>query len=495
MINKFFFLFGDSYDLPVDFSPWNSHVALYFLRRKRYLRNLAVMLRAVARRLSTSADVRQLVLRINAIEASILELQRFKEVVERCHPEVAEQAKLMSIERRSREQAANAQGPAEAMRLFEEMPLTPKEFEDLHQFYALHPVEEFPMASLTNCEPDAVVMELANKIQRQYVVRVARCAAQLNNAPLGLSLMHSIQELRKWYEFSFHDASTLPPVTNRAGLLEFTKLLKRIFVRHLNTATLVSQGLSELALRDEWTPDLVLRSSFLETFQEVESTVSAFCDARIRLRFLVVHMLYLLCNYLGQEIEHDEWTIQEFFGHDPATFRGAVCLETSLLGLTKHAVRAVQAELPHDISGCITVSVVGDETATIICVPQLVTEMIASLVSDAVSPRSRAAPPVENAVSVTVVQHPKSSEFAVQVSDQAGGMPLRELLPRQTYLATTGVKGPKGSCASWRQPMALPYAAAVARTFGGCITTATVESYGTDRVLHLPRHGFESLKI
>jgi pyruvate dehydrogenase kinase 2/3/4 len=339
-------------------------------------------------------------------------------------------------------------------------------------------------------------MDLANSVQRQYVVRVARCAAQLNNAPLGLSLMHSIQELRKWYELSYHDASTLPPVSDRAGLIEFTKLLRRIFVRHLNTAALLSKGLSELAARDEWTSEQVLTSSFLESFSELEATVSSFCDARIRLRFLVVHMQNVLSNFLKDELEQVDWCKQDFLGHGPATFRGSVCLEASLLSCTQQAVRSVQSELPSDISTCISISVVGDESATFVGVPSLVTEMIAALVSEAVSPRNRETPPAQNTITVSVVQNQRSSEFAVQVCDRAGGMPLRELAPRQTFLGSViGSRSPVFSAARWHQPLALPYAAAVARAFGGCVSSATVESHGTDRVLHIPRHGFAELKI
>lgn len=458
------------------------------------------MFRAVARRLRPGADIRQLVLRINAVEASMLDLQRFKDAVERVHPEVAEQATRMALERRTREQAANAQPPVEGgMRPFEEIPLTTKEFEDLHQFYALQPIEQFPMASLTTYDTEGVLMELTNRIQRQYVVRVAHVAAQLNNAPLGLSLMPSIQELRKWYELSFHDVSTLPSVTDRAGLVAFTKLLKRIFVRHINTASLLARGLSELAVRDEWSAAQVVTPAFLRTFALLEDTIRSFSDARIRLRFLVAHMLRALSKDLGPEElgEHggkwiDDW---DYFDHDPALFRGAVCRETSLLRLTQHAVREVQTELPPAVAGCISVNVVGDEAVTFVGVPQLLTEAIASLVSEAVSPRNRAAPPEKNDVRITVVQNPKSAEVALLVSDQAGGMPLRELEPRQTFLASTAAQSVPPSSRRWNHPMALPYTGAVAKMLGGCVTTATVEAYGTDRVLYIPRGGFDQLKI
>ena len=451
------------------------------------------MLRAIARRLNAAGDVRHLVMRINAVETSLLELQRFKEAVERSHPEVAEQAKLMAREKLSREQEANAQGPMEALKHFEEMPLTPKEFEDLHQFYALHPVEDFPMSTLMHVEDEAALMKLTSMIQRQYLVRVARCAAELNNAPFGLSLMPSIQELRKWYEFSFHDSSTLPPVTNHDGLVQFTRLLKRIFVRHLNTTVLLSRGLGELADRDSWTQALVLDPSFHKTYEELEQAVSEFCDARIRLRFLVVHMLCVLSSFLGSTEAHEEVTAQDYFGHDPKTFTGIVCKETSLLRIVQHAVHAVVEEQP-EMAERISVSLVGNDAATMVGVPSLIFEVATALVSAAAKQRRHGASTAvssKNKVTVTVVQQDGSTEYSVLVSDQAGGMPLRQLSASQTYLVGVSSR----DAAKDSQSFDVPYASAIARVFKGHIATTTIEAYGTDRVLYLPRQGFADLTI
>ncbi|CCD16547.1 unnamed protein product [Trypanosoma congolense IL3000] len=445
------------------------------------------MFRCCARRFSP--QLRDIINRLDFIEEQIIDLKAFREAVEAILPGVAAAADVLAKKRREAVQQIN---------VVVKDPLTSEEFAELNQFYAVQKVQPLALSNMLRIQTHEDLYSHARIVRREYLVRVAKRARALSHAPVGLSQMRSIQELRRWYEWSFHDVKSIKAPVDTESALKFDTLLRRVLLRHYNVSALLSEGMHELGRRQRWSEHSSSDEVLSEAFEEMQQFFVEFCMGRVRLRFIAGNYVQLSTKILNvQPKDYEKLTAPMYFGHDPDTFVGQICQRCSLVTLVECAIRSAKL-CNNDINILLRVS--ADPDTTFPGIPYITYDILCALIDDAIQAnilRSEKYGVPFTPVIVTVAQRKGSEQFSVRVSDTAGGLPLhiaRHVLKYWfTYKCTDDMlKHAK----TWiHSPIRLPYAYCAARVLGGDISVVSVDGYGTDRFLHLPAEGMKGVHI
>jgi len=420
--------------------------------------------------------MRDIMARLDSFEKEVVILKAFRAAVERVNPQVAKAAAEIAAERKQAEMELSPDL---------EHTLTPDEFGELYQVQALQPHGRIRMDRALSVHSIDDLMRYAHLMHRECSTRTAQRAAALNNAPFGFGRMPSIEVLRKYYEWSFHDVSSVEPPRDHDSLLHFDGLIRRIYLRHVEVTPLLAKGIVEFAQRESITRKRLSEEPVLfDAYSPLQEMFEEFVRGRVTLRFMVNHYMYLSTKILRPDMSaFDGATQPHFFGHQESQFHGFICRETSMVTLVQHAIEAVKREFSaYDADQLpeISLRVAGDETRTFPCPPMFVQQSIAAMIDTAVHAnldRSEETGALCSPIEIVVAQAPKASEVSVRVSDTAGGMPL-DVVPRSLTLLSC-CEGPPGA-------IGIPYAAVAAMKLGGALNVASIEGYGTDRVLHLP---------
>ncbi|EAN92747.1 pyruvate dehydrogenase (lipoamide) kinase, putative, partial [Trypanosoma cruzi] len=219
--------------------------------------------------------LQDLIHRLDYFEKEIIELRAFRQMVEAASPEMALAAEAIAKERQ------RAKGDIDVVM---EYPLTSEEFVELNQFYALQKEKRLPLRNMMHIRNVEDLYVHAKIIHREYLVRLAQRARALTLAPMGLSQMPSIQELRRSYEWSFHGVNSTKPPIDLESAQEFDSLMRCVFLRHYNVSSLLSEGMYELGQREMWSERDFSDKSLVETFEELQVFFDEFCTGRVRLR-------------------------------------------------------------------------------------------------------------------------------------------------------------------------------------------------------------------
>ncbi|KAF5215401.1 putative pyruvate dehydrogenase (lipoamide) kinase [Trypanosoma cruzi] len=433
--------------------------------------------------------LQDLIHRLDYFEKEIIELRAFRQMVEAASPEMALAAEAIAKERQ------RAKGDIDVVM---EYPLTSEEFVELNQFYALQKEKRLPLRNMMHIRNVEDLYVHAKIIHREYLVRLAQRARALTLAPMGLSQMPSIQELRRSYEWSFHGVNSTKPPIDLESAQEFDSLMRCVFLRHYNVSSLLSEGMYELGQREMWSERDFSDKSLVETFEELQVFFDEFCTGRVRLRFLVGNYMYLSTHILNVEPkESEKLTTSLFFDHDPDSFTGMICRKCSLENVLKCAIRA--ANDLYDESD-IELRVAGDPNLTFVGIPYIMYDTLSAMIDDAIQAnmiRQEKYGVACTPVVVTLSQRDENEQICVRVSDTAGGMPLEEVKHALKYSSSFKVSEQETKTANtWiHSPIRMPYAYCAARVIGGDISVVSIEGYGTDRILYFPRSGIRDIHI
>jgi pyruvate dehydrogenase kinase 2/3/4 len=431
--------------------------------------------------LVTQKQLRDVVARLDSFEKEVVSLKAFRAAVETVSPEVAAAAETIAKQRWEQHQVARE--PDTSSTLLEN-PLTPDEFGELYQFYAEKPHRPVRLDNIMNINNITDLLNHAKMFHREFAVRVAKRAATLNNAPLGLGRMSAIEELRKMYEWSFSDLRSVETPTDRESALALDRVVRRVYLRHQSGRPLMLDGLRQLTHREGITRrELRNNIELYKDYEPLQDTFEHFVSARAKLRFLLVNYMELSHRLLDLPASEPP---PNLFGHNESTFAGTICKETSMVKLVDYARREAEEKFP-DIERYdeefpkVNVRVVGDPDLTFIGFPQNTVQIITAMIEAAI--RSNLRQSDDNGtrptpVNVVIAQRPGCSEIGVRVSDTAGGIPFHELPMSLAYLYNCDIDDP--------HLIELPYVAVLAKTFGGHLQVSSIDGYGTDRVLYTP---------
>ncbi|EAN79441.1 pyruvate dehydrogenase (lipoamide) kinase, putative [Trypanosoma equiperdum] len=445
------------------------------------------MFRCYGRKLSP--QLRDIIHRLDFIEKQIIDLKAFRDAVQATLPSVATAADALA---RKRQETANQ------INVVAKDPLTSEEFVELNQYYAVQMVQTLALRNMVHIRTHEDLYSHARLIHREYLVRVAQRARALSHACVGLSQMPSIQELRRWYEWSFHDVRSTKAPVDAEGALKFDTLVRRLFLRHYNVSALLSEGMHELGERQRWDEHSHSDDLLTETFDELQRFFDEFCMGRVRLRFLVGNYVQLSTQILRVEPRYSEkLTAPMYFDHDPESFVGQICQRCSLIKLVECAIRSARAS--YSELG-IELRVAVDPDATLSGIPYITYDILSALIDDAIQAnvlrQEKYGIPFTPVV-ITIAQRNANEQFSVRVSDTAGGMPLhlaRHVL--KYWFAYKCTDDMLKLAKTWtHSPIRLPYAYCAAKVLGGDISVVSIDGYGTDRFLHLPSDGIERVRF
>lgn len=432
-----------------------------------------------------SPSLTELVDRLDSFEKEFIELKAFRQAVEATSPKVAEAAKEFL---KDHKQEVNV------LSVTSENPLTAEEFVELNQLYAKQRYREVPCENLLYITSPNDLMQHAELLFRQYMRRIAKRARHLNNAPYGLSQMPGIQELKKNYQWSFHDVRNTPIPTDKEGLFRFDRVVRRVFLRHYSVNMLLAKGMIAFASREQWK---TVDDEVMHNYEELQHFFDEFCLARVRLRFLVRNYMYLSTKILNIPKEKygvedpDDRMVPVFFDHDPADFVGQICRKCSLFILVKCAVKEMQKNYDAEIE----LRLAGEENLSFVGVPYITHDIICAMLEDAIAAnveREEVYGKPCSKIEVTLAQKKSNKHFVLRVSDTAGGMTLRQSrMQLSCWALYKNIQSQDRDLISgWKSnPLRLPYSDCAARVIGGNITVASIEGYGTDRQLYLPSTG------
>lgn len=439
--------------------------------------------------LVTQKQLRDVVARLDSFEKEVVSLKAFRAAVETVSPEVAAAAETLSKQRWEQHQAARKPEINNSALL--ENPLTPDEFGELYQFYAEKPHRPVLLDNIMNINNITDLINHAKMFHREFSVRVAKRAATLNNAPLGLGRMSAIEELRKMYEWSFADLRSVEAPVDRESALALDRVVRRVYLRHQSGRPLMLDGLRQLTHREGITRNELRNNMDLyKDYEPLQDTFEHFVSARAKLRFLLVNYMELSHRLLDIPASDPSSTHPvpppNLFGHAENTFAGTICRETSMVKLVEYAKREAEEKFPDierydDDFPKVSIRVVGDPNLTFIGFPQNTVQIITAMIEAAIRANLRRSDDngvLPTPVNIVIAQRPGCSEIGVRVSDTAGGIAFHELPMSLAYLYNCDIDDP--------HLIELPYVAVLAKTFGGHLHVSSIDGYGTDRVLYTP---------
>eukprot|EP00758_Cryptobia_borreli_P001600 Tbor_TRINITY_DN2376_c0_g1::TRINITY_DN2376_c0_g1_i1::g.202::m.202/K00898/PDK2_3_4; pyruvate dehydrogenase kinase 2/3/4 len=405
----------------------------------------------------------------------------------------------------------------------------PTILEDLYEFYALQTEITITIQEIIDIRCTDDLIKYAQFLHREYMVRLARRARSLRHAPLGLGLMPSLRELRRWYEMSFFDMRSISSIETEEDIIKFDLTVRKVSVRHVNTTDLISSGIYEFAEREQLLTEKKLSDHrLINVYQEVQDFFDAFCDTRVKLRFLLGHHIYCSEKLLGPKVaDHVAQvpeTAQDFYDHDPSLFSGQVCNKCDIRKVVLAAINETKrSELDENYSVPNIILTVFEPKRepyeynnesrdnenslnnsvppfTFRCVPSVVYWIVSSLVGEAIFTnmmRKEQYMVPFTPINVKISQGPNLSDVTITVSDTAGGMSLPVVTTSLSYIAScrgyledqklsTNVSSIRRGAGWNHAPIRIPYAVVAARSMGGDITVSSMEGVGTQRYLYIP---------
>lgn len=312
----------------------------------------------------------------------------------------------------------------------------------------------------------------AQWLHGELPIRLAHRVRELAQLPYGLANMPSVREVRRMYENSFCDIIESGCPRTTCDETDFSSMLDKIRSRHDDVVKLIAKGIIELR------EDCGRCSSDME----IRSFLDRFYMSRIGIRVLMSHHLAL--------------------GNDKPGMAGIInrCCHPS--ALIEEAVAATRSLCYQHYGDSAAVEIRGNtdlqfpyiDSHLFLCLFELLKNSLRATIEthrDAMS-----LPPVR------VIIADGKEDVTVKISDEGGGFRRSEMKGVWTYLFTTAKLPAKQLLqledridrSSRPDPIAgfgygLPLSRLYARYWGGELGLSSMEGYGTDAYLHLPKLG------
>ncbi|KAL1512086.1 hypothetical protein AB1Y20_005358 [Prymnesium parvum] len=326
-----------------------------------------------------------------------------------------------------------------------------------------------------------MLIQIATFLRRELPVRLARRVIELQSLPEGLHSMPSVVRVREWYEQSFVEIRRSRPPVDAEGEQEFFNLLKGIYERHSPTLVTMARGVHELRMK-------MIREHG-EGFQfgdvmQIHSFLDKFYMSRIGIRILI-----------GQYLElHREPQLPGYVG--------LINLRTSPAEIFAQAVEDATYLCERTHGDAPSVVLFGRTDLAFAYIPSHLYYIMFELLKNSLRAVAEHTgvdsnmPPVK----VVIADGETNEDVVIKISDEGGGI-ARSNLPRiWSYLFTTAPPAFESGHNEFSStgdhgtdtPLAglgygLPISRGYARYFGGELNIMSMEGYGTDAFLYLPR--------
>jgi pyruvate dehydrogenase kinase 2/3/4 len=319
-------------------------------------------------------------------------------------------------------------------------------------------------------------------MHRELAIRLAHRVVELQSLPYGLSEMRSVRRVKELYENSFADI-VMYPRPEKAGEEErrFTELLRHIRDRHADVVRQVACGVLELKQSCGMGADDIHISSFLDRFYTSRIGIRVLISQQVsmsleRARQGYVGIIHIRCrpaHVAADAADAARALAYRHYGEEPP--------EVIILGKTDLEFPYIEGHLYHVLFELLKNSI----RAT----------MEHHLGQDVFPP-------------IKVIIADGQEDVTLKIADEGGGIPRSSLPKIWTYMFTTATIPPEALIqeeyhpgggsehprAVGMDPLAgfgygLPLSRLYARYFGGELSVASMEGFGTDAYVHLAKLG------
>lgn len=333
---------------------------------------------------------------------------------------------------------------------------------------------------------ELILMQVAGFLRREIPIRLAHRIQDLDQVPL-MRDMPSVEAVRDIYINSFTELIEQPKIKNPQQEAEFAIRLETLYEKHSNVLIQMAKGAFELraAVRNGDIKGTTGRRMKFDEMDTCHSFLDRFYMARIGLRVLA-----------GQYIALRQPPMENFIG--------MVCKETSPYEIVSNAVEDARFMCDRKFGDSPEVVISGRKDLTFSYIPDHLHYILLELLKNALRATVETHgidsdyPPVE----VIIADGRDNEDVVIKVADIGGGIPRSVIHKIWSYLFTTadpsiqeGLVAFSGEVDhSTDSPLAglgygLPISRSYARYFGGDVSIMSLQGFGTDAFVYLPRLG------
>eukprot|EP00607_Mallomonas_marina_P006864 CAMPEP_0182428864 /NCGR_PEP_ID=MMETSP1167-20130531/24302_1 /TAXON_ID=2988 /ORGANISM="Mallomonas Sp, Strain CCMP3275" /LENGTH=422 /DNA_ID=CAMNT_0024612045 /DNA_START=246 /DNA_END=1515 /DNA_ORIENTATION=+ len=322
-----------------------------------------------------------------------------------------------------------------------------------------------------------IAIQVACFLHRELPIRLAHRAVELESIPIMCQSKH-VMQVANWYKESFRELRETEAPTDAIKEAKFAHIVQSIFHRHSNTLLTMAKGAHEIRQ--------ILKQDVYEfaEYTEIQNSLEWFYMSRIGIRMLI-------CQYLALKSPPNE-----------PDMIGLISTRASPLMIANDAIRDTTYVCTRTHGEAPEVQIHGRTDLTFPYVSSHLHYMLVELLKNSMRATVEHAerkgwtslPPIK----IVIADGEENEDVAIKVSDEGGGIPRSHIKRMWSYLFTTAnsnvlddILG-DSSDFDTSTPLAglgygLPISRNYARYFGGDIVIMSMEGYGTDSFIYLPR--------
>ena len=303
------------------------------------------------------------------------------------------------------------------------------------------------------------------------LTRLSKRTVELENLPYGLSAMPSIKNLSGWYIKSFQELHEYNNFTDDNELLE---ILKKIYDRHADTSEKVTEGLKQLNsnMSERYNEDVF---QFLKKnghlpfghFEKLNDALDDFYTNRFSVRLLI-----------DQYINYD---------NDKQNYIGVINKKTFPIAILNDAVTDALEICEYNYNDTPEIRINSLTDPSLCYIPSHLYYVFFELIKNSIRASMES-----NKTPIDIVISGED-DIIIKISDKGEGIPYSDLEKIWYYSYTTVNNNFYNDKLDPRDiPMAgfglgLPVSRSILRFLGGDIKLMSIENYGTDVYISLPK--------
>jgi pyruvate dehydrogenase kinase 2/3/4 len=323
---------------------------------------------------------------------------------------------------------------------------------------------------------DRVKVQIACFLHRELPIRLAHRALQLEGFPLFQNNKY-IMGIASWYRMSFAALRMCPAPTDPAKEKIFRKAVADIYERHSHTLVTMAMGAQQIR------NDLGKNISEFADISDVQAKLNDFYSSRIGIRMLIGQYLALQS------------------GTDDPDMIGLISRRVSIKNVAQQAIDDARYMCSRTHGDAPAVTIHGRTDLTFAYVPSHIQYILLELLKNSL----RATVETHGvdkmpAVRIIIADSPSNEDVVIKVSDEGGGISRSNMPKIWSYLFTTAnpavlealLNDNSSVDFTTATPLAglgygIPISRIYARYFGGELDMRSMEGYGTDCFVYLPK--------
>jgi pyruvate dehydrogenase kinase 2/3/4 len=338
----------------------------------------------------------------------------------------------------------------------------------------------------------------AQFLHRELPIRLAQRAVDLLTLPHGLSEALPIKQTTHMYLLYLEKFQEFPVPTTPEEEYAFTELLQEIVQNRTSIPMAIARGV------DAWRISKCAEEFQHDRLQQMEEALYRFFTARVGLRFLAEHHILSSPSHAGRSLLKKSQS-SFAFNDDNDDFLGCIQTDCDPINEVQKIVESVRLQTEDHFGVCPEIQIV-DSTQNVdskfTYVPHHLHYMVGELLKN--SCRSTVKRYLKHEASgekfkmpqIRVVVVKGKEDVTIKVADRGGGIPRSEMPSILKFAQSTADKDENSSdfgrdevTGTKIRGFGLPLARIYARYLGGELTLKSMEGYGLDAYLHLPRLG------